>query len=89
VQPERELVGELLPVDLDRFFARGLLVGHVEDLIARPEVLFRRAVAIQAPPHEEWLGLESHRHLIDAAMAGRAADALMNVDLMIEVDEVR
>ena len=33
--------------------------------------------------------LVDERHLVDAAVAGHAADALVHVDGVVEVDEVR
>src|SRR5262245_33013705 len=65
-----------------------LFVRHVEYFLARPEVLFRRAVAVEAKHHEQRLRLVHQRHLVDLPMAGHAADALFHVDLMIEVHEV-
>src|SRR5205085_3922337 len=63
--------------------------GHAGDLLARPQVAFRVAVAVEAPPHRERRPLLHLRHLIDAAVAGDAAHALLHVDGMVEVGEVR
>src|SRR5437588_2233702 len=64
-------------------------VGHVEDLIARADILFRRAVAVDAPLHRERRGLKRERHPVDAAVARRATDAFGNMNRVVEVDEVR
>ena len=64
-------------------------VGHVEDLVARPYVFFRCPVTIEAPLHKEGLRLIHEGHLVDRAVAGRAPDALPDVNLVIEIDEVR
>ena len=45
-------------------------------------------MAIQAPPHEECLSLVRERHLVDPAMAIRAADSLCYVNAVIEIDVV-
>jgi hypothetical protein len=62
--------------------------GHVGHLPHGAEVLLRGAVTVEAPPHVERLGLLHRGHLIDAAVAGDAADALVHVDGVVEVDEV-
>src|SRR3954466_6022760 len=73
--------------ELDLIWRR--LVRHVEHLVARPQKFLRSAVTIEAPAHEEWLRLVHQRHLVHAAMTGRAAGALPDMDLVVEVDEVR
>src|SRR5207237_4446336 len=50
--------------------------GHRRDLFARPQVLLRPAVAVEAPAHGERCPLLHRGHLIDAAVAGDAPDAL-------------
>src|SRR4029079_13747499 len=67
----------------------GALVRHVEDLVARADVFRRVAVAIQAPPHHQRVLLVHQRHAVDAPVARGAADALGDVDAVVEVDEVR
>ena len=66
----------------------GGLVRHVRDLAARPQVFFGRPVAVEAPLHLERLRLIHEGHLVDRAVAGRAADALLHMDLVVEVDEI-
>jgi hypothetical protein len=46
-------------------------------------------VAIQAPFHQQWRSLEHKRHLIDTAMAGRAAHTFVHVNAVVEVDKIR
>ena len=49
---QRDLVGEYAAVhQLHRVVGAGLLVPHVEHLVARPQELLRRAMAVQAPLH--------------------------------------
>ena len=64
-------------------------VAHRRDLIAGPDVLSGIAVTIQAPLHLERFLLDHQRHLVDAAVAGFTADALGDVDAVIEIHEVR
>jgi hypothetical protein len=87
---ERFLVG-------NRMLGRGILllylvinrVIHVEDLIARAKVIFGIAMALQTPAHLQAGGLKHQRHLIHAAVAGGAADAFIDVDIVGEIDEIR
>ena len=73
----------------DLLLVAGGHVAHREDLVARAQVLLRRAVAVEAPGHLEGRVLRDERHLVDAAVAGLAADALGDVDRVVEVDVVR
>ena len=73
--------------------AKLLLIGrrlilHVEDLIPRANEVLRLAMAVDAPVHAQRVDLINQRHLIHASMTGGAADALMNVDAVIEEDEI-
>ena len=63
-------------------------VREVEDLVLRPDVLLRRAMAGEAPLHRQRRLLVRQRHLVDAAMARGAANALGDVNAVIEADEV-
>ena len=63
-------------------------VGHVEDLVARTNVLRRIAMAVETPLHRQRRGLKRERHLVDAAVAGRASDSLCHVNAVIEVHEI-
>ena len=46
-------------------------------------------MAVEAPVHVESIDTPSERHLIDAAVTGGAANAFVDVDAMIEVNESR
>src|SRR5262249_58258973 len=61
---------------------------QVEDLLARPDVFGRVAVTFQAPLHVQRHDAPRQRHLIYAPVAGRTADAFVDVDAVVEVDEV-
>src|ERR1043165_10300986 len=63
-------------------------VRRVEHLLAWADVLLRGAVAAEAPFHRQRGGLVGQGHLVDAAVAVRAADALAHVNAVVEVDEV-
>src|SRR5206468_473258 len=54
-----------------------------------PDVTLGLPVAVDAPFHLQRRLLPHQGHPIDLAMARRAADALVNVDAMVEIDEVR
>src|SRR5262249_54266291 len=71
---------------LERFSRRH--VAHREDLIPGPQVRLRVAVAVHAPGHVEGRVLRDERHPIDPPVAGLTADALGDMDRVIEVDEV-
>src|SRR5712675_2952389 len=64
-------------------------VVDTEHRLARTHVLFRPAVAIEAPFHLERLFLIHQRHPIDLTVAGGAADAFVDVNTVVEIDEVR
>src|SRR5258708_382684 len=68
--------------------AGGLLVTHVENLIARAEIILRRAMAVQAPLHLQGGLLIHERHLVDWAVAGVASHALVDMNAVIEKSEV-
>src|SRR5262245_7038243 len=72
-----------------RVEVRGRLPGEVEDLLARPHVLLRLAVAVQTPVHVQRVHLPGQRHLIDAAVTGDTTDPLFDVNAVVEVDEAR
>src|SRR5437879_12105701 len=63
------------------------LPAHVEHLVARPDVLLRMAMAVQAPFHQQRRHLVGERHFVDLPMAGDAANAFLDVDAMVEIDE--
>jgi len=69
---------------LDRRF-----VTHRKYFLPRTHILLRMAVTIEAPLHLQRGFLPGKRHLVDAAMAGFAAHALIDVNAVIEIGEVR
>src|SRR6185436_16126813 len=69
----------------------GIALGrplHVRDFLDGADVRLGTAVAFQAPAHGQRRGLLDGGLLIDAPVAGDAADALVHVDRVIEVDEL-
>ena len=67
----------------------GRLPIHIGDLIVWAQILLRVAMAIETPLHSQRLGLKHERHLIDLAVAGRAANTLIHVNAVIEIYEIR
>src|SRR5262249_1927944 len=57
------------------------------DLVARPNVVLRPAMAVEAPLHQERVFLPDQRHLIDPAVTRNTADAFLDVDTVIEINE--
>jgi hypothetical protein len=70
------------------FLAGGRLPRQVENLVWRPEMVFRCAVAIEAPFHALRLVLKYHPHLVDGTVAGIAAHTPIYMDRMVEVGEI-
>ena len=75
------------PVHIHRTIAS--LPLHIEHFRAWPKVLLGVPVAIEAPFHEQRLRLEDEIHGVDFAVAGVAADALGEVNRVVEVGVVR
>lgn len=65
------------------------LVRHIEHLVPRANVFFRLPVAFHTPVHIQCVDLKCQWHQIDAPMAGGAANALVYMNAVIEVDVVR
>jgi hypothetical protein len=82
-----DVVGERERSSQRRGIARWLPV-HIGDLVARAKLLLRPAVAVETPLHGQRRELLDARHLVDTAVAGGAADSLVHVDGVIEIDEV-
>src|SRR5262245_5695555 len=61
---------------------------HVEYVLARPHLVLGMAMAVEAPFHLQGHGLIELIHLVDVAVARRAADALVHVHAVVEVDKV-
>src|ERR1035438_4198748 len=79
---------------LDELFSELFLVGrrlisHAEHLVARAYVLLGIAVTIYAPVHVQCVFLVRERHLVHAAVAGGASDALVDMNTVIEVYKIR
>src|SRR5712691_612043 len=81
-------MGEALAIHHHRAYARRLLVAHIKYLIARAKILFRGAMAVQAPLHLQRGLLVHERHLVDGAVAGVAAHTFIDMNAVIEEDEV-
>jgi hypothetical protein len=64
-----------------------LIIG-VEDLIEGTQVLLGVAMTVKAPAHLQGLTLPSYRHLADWAVTGRTANALGNMNAVIEIDVI-
>jgi len=60
---------------------------RIEHVLPRPEVLFRVAVAVQAPRHVEAFRLPHQGHGADRSVVLGAARARPDVHGMVEVDE--
>jgi hypothetical protein len=63
--------------------------GHIGDVIGRPQMRDRIAMAINAELHCKGLVAVSQGHRVDATVARHAADALGDVDVMPKEDIVR
>ena len=61
---------------------------QIENFFARANKIFRRAMAIETPFHIKRVRLPGQRHLIKLAVAGRATDAVIDMDAVIEEDKV-
>jgi len=88
VRAERKLIGVLLALHLDGLAARRLLVTHVENLVARPEIFFRRPMALQAPLHLQRSLVIHQGHAVHRTVAGVAAYTLIDMNAVIEIGEV-
>jgi len=88
-------VRELLRVDLvfrHQFLPQRQLICcrpiQVENLAPRPDVFFRRPMAVQTPFHVEIMGLPSQWHAVQLPVARRAPDPLVDMYAVIEKHEV-
>jgi hypothetical protein len=75
-----------------RTLCKPSLVGfplHIRNLALRPNVLFRIAVALQAPLHRDRLDHANDLHLIDAAVARCAPDPRTEMRAVIEKGMIR
>src|SRR5438309_5756114 len=81
-------------VFLHQFFTQRELISrrsiiHAEHVLARPHVSLRRAVTLQAPIHVERVFAPRQRHPIDPSVAGRAADPLVHMNAVVEINKTR
>ena len=72
----------------DFFLIRGCFPIHIENLVFGTKIRLRIAMAIQAPTHIQRRSLENERHLVDGTVTRGAADALVDVNAVIEVDVI-
>src|SRR5262245_20482183 len=63
-------------------------IRHVEYLVARPQEPFRRAMTVEAPSHEQGAGLKHEGHPVDLAVTRHAADTLLHMNLVVEINEI-
>ncbi len=61
---------------------------HVENFLFRSHKIFRTPMTLQTPFHLQRRGLRHDRHLIDSPVTGRATDAFVHMNRVIEVSEV-
>jgi len=62
---------------------------HVKYLISRPEYLFGLPMAVEAPLHQQGVGLKNQRHLVNFSVTRRAANAFIDMNAVIEIHEIR
>jgi hypothetical protein len=67
---------------------RGRFPRHVVNLVARPYVFCRVAMAVEAPRHLQRGVLVHQRHFVHGSVARRATDPLFHMDTVIEIDKV-
>ena len=73
----------------ERKLIRRVLVIDVEHLGPGPDVLSGIAVTVDTPIHVEVVHTESQRHLVHLPVTGGAANSLIDMDAVVEVDEIR
>jgi len=86
---QRLLVGVGLPVDNYRLSLGGLLIAHVEHLLARTQILFRVAMAVEAEFHLQRRVLIHQGHLVNWTVAVVASHSFIDVDAVVEIYVVR
>jgi hypothetical protein len=89
-------IGELFGMDVVFFyqlFSQRELVGRrpvqIENFIARADVFFRRTMTFETPFHVKRVRLPGERHLIELAVTGRAANAVIDVNTVVEKNKIR
>ena len=88
VLTQRKLVCVRLALVHHRQICRRLLIPHIENLLARAQIFLRRAMALDAPLHLQRGVIEHQRHAINRAVTGIAADALIYMNAVVEINEV-
>ncbi len=63
------------------------LVVHAEDILTRSHIAFRSAVTFEAPVHVERIFPPRERHRVDSAVTGGAANALVDMNAVIEINK--
>ena len=71
-----------------RLIVRGFPIHIKTSSFFSRKTASRIAMAVQAPLHQERVGLKHQRHLVDLAVAGGAADAFVDVNAVIEIGEI-
>ena len=66
----------------------GRLPVHIENLIARSDVVSWIGVAVHAPAHLQTGRLNDGIHLVNLPMTGDAGDPFIDVRAMVEIDEI-
>ena len=61
---------------------------EIENLIIRPQIILRVAMAIQAPRHAVGLGDVNHRHVINRAVATETANAPVHVRRVVVINVI-
>jgi len=61
---------------------------HVVDFFDRTEILFRVAMAVKTPTHKQPFSLPDNFHLVDLAVTFGTTDAVIDMDVVVEVDKV-
>lgn len=69
----------------DRILVVGHFPAHIGYFLYRAEMLLRCAVAVEAPPHAQWLCLVNNFHAVDASVAAYAPNTDINVCGMVEM----
>lgn len=77
---------------LDQFFTQRDLIDrrliiHGEYIFARAHEALRRTVTLEAPIHIKCVFPPRQRHVVDTSVTGGAADSLVDMDTMVEIDE--
>jgi hypothetical protein len=88
ILPQLHLVGVAFPIHLDGQSGCWLLVTHIKNLLAGPQIFFRPAMTLNTPLHLQRCVIKHQRHAIHRAVAGIASHALINVNAVIEINKV-